>query len=660
MYEKLFLVCAATAVTLILGCKNSALDSPKNEKPEIYTSSISVSTSIDGKTVALSGLSGIPYTATESSVNPAGKLVLTAKCDDSSLLGEEISANIIEPAENAPLTLTKAAGKNQFDVQFSTVASPVRVKLTFSTKKGNAKSTLVFNVLPEPVMESISCTPNTLTYGKDAEFQLKPKITCTPDKYDDIPAEYFIRPANKMFTYASSNTSVVSVTPTGLRTHAVGEADITVSLGDKTCAVKIKVDNSVSKITSIQSDGGKLYYGHDVTLTAVLKPADAVTTLKWEANDADVSITKDASDEKKAVVKVLNKNAGEKDVIITVMPTAKPELKHEVKLTLYTVVPKSGADKMYKKETVQFTISAESTYGADVPADTSVRWNIWSNSANVSIDSDGRLDCTRFSRDNGTPITIRAESKLNPSVEAKKEITVYNNVASITSVSTSTNECTIGDDSDAPILTLTLAHDYFAYKHFAVSEKIYFSGEPTTDYFEKAVYTLNSNSSFPNRIILKPTKHTSGEAKTFYVYPIDPKTEKAVTASFSETFTLTIWQEATGIELQKGNFDIETVAGGYKTVAHISYGTTGHTFYARIIPEYAQQNMLKYTIKRTLGNYTCIQHDKKADTQDRPGWTKYQFDTNSQNTLGGHDKAKFNFTVEGDSSISTFLEIDSN
>ncbi|MGP1458783.1 MAG: hypothetical protein ACTTKL_05680 [Treponema sp.] len=665
--KKMLLVCAVTAA-LFFGCKTGVNDDVKDETPQTHASGISVSTTIGGKTVSLQdfALTGIPYTATESGVNPAGKLVLTAECSDSSLSEEEISVTVLEPAENPPLTLTKSAGKNKFDLKFSAVTSSTKVKLEFSAKNGEAKSTFVFDVEPEPVMEDISYEPDALTFGKDFEFQLKPKITATPESYCAIPAGDFILPEHKAFSYSSSDSSVASVTAAGvLHTHAEGTCVITISLADKTCTLNIKVDKSLSSIASVQSDGGLLYYGHDVTLTAVLTPFDAVGNLQWDSGDSDATVTKDAVDEKKAVVKVTNKNAGEKDVTITVTPLGKPELKKEVKLQVKTVIPQSisiiGADKMYKSEEVQFTISAESKYGAEITADNSVTWNIWSGHSGVSIDSDGKLKLTNPSMSNGTKITIRAESTLNPSVEAKREITVYDNVASIVSVSVNTNECTLNaDESDYPSLSLTFpsgANKYNTYQHFAVSEKTYFSGAPSTDYFEKAEYTLSPFGG--NRIDLKPKSHTSGAAKTFYVYPIDPKTGRAVTTDTTKSFTLTIWQEAKGIELQKGNFDITGSAeSGYESKL-ITCGTSGHTFYARIIPEYAKQD-LDYTIQRTLGKYTCIQNDKKADEQDKTGWIKYQFDTNSQNTIGSHDKAKFNFTVKDDGSVKTFLEIDSN
>ena len=68
-------------------------------------------------------------------------------------------------------------------------------------------------------------------------------------------------------------------------------------------------------------------------------------------------------------------------------------------------------------------------------------------------------------------------------------------------------------------------------------------------------------------------------------------------------------------------------------------------FYARITPQYAKQNLLTYTTEN-LSKYMCILNDKKADDQDREGWTKYRFDVNSQNQYLDDERAKFNFEVK--------------
>ena len=78
-----------------------------------------------------------------------------------------------------------------------------------------------------------------------------------------------------------------------------------------------------------------------------------------------------------------------------------------------------------------------------------------------------------------------------------------------------------------------------------------------------------------------------------------------------------------------------------------------------------KQDWLDYEIVKNSGDYTCIVNHKKSDTQDKDGWTRYQFDTNSNNTWGAHDYASFVFDVvvnnrKPNPRITNFLMIDSN
>lgn len=325
------------------------------------------------------------------------------------------------------------------------------------------------------------------------------------------------------------------------------------------------------------------------------------------------------------------------------------------------------------------------------------------------------------------------------------------------------------------ISTVETSDNRSIHDKFVISEKTEFDGAPSSDYLETAVYTV---SQYQKEFPIKPIKHTGGVPKTFYVYPIDPKTGKAktsdkskhfdlaiwnapkitptsidiidytfdvsakpkvtvtlesidgiypkvaITESYtgsdvpssmileqavydydltkgtSNTFELTvkprdtwdedkrtktsfrlklslidphtgaaaeysesslafrIWDKATGIEIEKGNFDIHEIGTtkNYKSDT-LQYNNTGFYFYARVIPETAG---LKYKIERQTGNYTCIVNHKKSETQDKPGWIRYEFDTNRENTWLSHDEADFVFTGAGDSSITQFLRIDSN
>ena len=163
---------------------------------------------------------------------------------------------------------------------------------------------------------------------------------------------------------------------------------------------------------------------------------------------------------------------------------------------------------------------------------------------------------------------------------------------------------------------------------------------------------MNSNSSFPNGIILKPTKHTSGVAKTFYVYPIDPKTEKAVTSSLSTNVTLTIWQEATGIELQKGNFDITgSPDGGYNITAdHLTHKKPAGTYYiyAKLIPEYTKPGII--SVEKQHNGYAL---HTIQNTLESGGRTKVSFGT-MPSGIGVAEEDILKFSAEG---VSTTLKV---
>lgn len=1084
-------------------------------------SDIELYVGISGKSVQIADFvkTGIPYTATSHDVNPSEKLTLTAECKDSSIDNKTITGKITEPAENPPLTLTKIPDSNRFEVKFTPVTEATTVKIAFKSENEKAEKTVSFKVLPEPVISAVTHTPSVLEFGKNIFYTLKPKITCEPDSFGKIPAENFILPTHKTFSYASSNDSAVFVSSAGLL-HAkeAGESNVTISIGEKSCALKITVvdktapnsldfngyldsdiavnlkeyetktltvktyttgaditltdwtnskpsvgkiealdaslgtykitalsegeteftaaakynpgaalkitltvswktvesvsvqpasvylikdgtkelkaevepsygapkgvtwkssnaeiatvdengvitahkngttsitvrsaadslksatcsvtvsdaptsvtlnktalelkkwdsetltalvapstatqdvewsaDNSslvsvyssglvsaqnstgkavvtaaskldpakkaectvyvvaekvsalslsrnaitmntddtehvtltvspsgaaldseyeiegdnleittftqntysntysctvksgsraetkkitfkskanpdkkviltvtttvppvasvtinernktilvgqtgekltakvlpsgavqtvkwksdtpsvaavdehtgvltpvakgsavitaestadVSKkdsvtvtvsegltaITALTADKTFVYYGGGVNLSASLSPADAYGELEWAYNNSSCTLTKDPSDEKKAVLTVLKQGVKEGKVKVTVTSRIKPELKKELTVDIRTVIPQSisittsdPADKMYKSEELQLTATAVSKYGAAGPAALAdVKWKIKTKpygSSNFKISDNGTLECSNpRGVQNGETMTVIATSTLDGSVKAEKEITVYDDIARLDSIRCQTQsgfllqEWTLGD-SDYPRVTGTISA-YSPYQHFIITEKS--DGMPVSEWFEKAEY---EDTDFTyNGISIKPKKHTSGAAKTFYVFPVDPKTGSAATSE-GKSFTLTVWEKPTGIEVIKGNFEIDATSnGGYKS-GTLEYGKSGFTFYARVMPEFADQKRLKYEVEKVSGKYLCIESDKKAETQDKAGWTKYQFDTNSQNTFGDKDVADFNFSIKGTIPvIKNYLRITSN
>ena len=199
-------------------------------------------------------------------------------------------------------------------------------------------------------------------------------------------------------------------------------------------------------------------------------------------------------------------------------------------------------------------------------------------------------------------------------------MTIYDNVAEIQNVSCSRTETTIGNVAN---VSLTLVKDQNVYKKFAITEQSYFYDTPTSSNLKKAVYELGYWNE--SSVTITPKAHTAGVPKTFYVFPIDPKTGKAVTDDTSKTFRLTIWEEATGIELSEGNFEIiKLQSGGYdirqQNLEH-NLPAGSYWFYAKTIPEYSEpvKSVEKLVNQNALKN---IEWDLQSD-----GRTKISFGT---------------------------------
>lgn len=102
-----------------------------------------------------------------------------------------------------------------------------------------------------------------------------------------------VNPSNateKTVTWTSSNTTVASVTPTGLVTaNAAGTANITASCGGKSATCKISAKKPVASVeldqTEITLDAEETY-----TLKATVKPDDATDkTVVWESSKTSVA-----------------------------------------------------------------------------------------------------------------------------------------------------------------------------------------------------------------------------------------------------------------------------------------------------------------------------------------------------------------------------------
>ncbi|MGP1415411.1 MAG: hypothetical protein ACTTJ6_05715 [Treponema sp.] len=292
----------------------------------------------------------------------------------------------------------------------------------------------------------------------------------------------------------------------------------------------------------------------------------------------------------------------------------------------------------------------------------------------VDVKEDGKVKLRSTGWDySGKTFRIKATSLLDESVVATKVITIYKDIAKITSVSCDKTEWTnckaannaVYNRTNALFVSIDFEGNFNRmYKKFAVSENSSpYSAEHYSMYLEKTLYEIKE--SYSDSVSLSTKKHTSGEAKKFYVWPIDPKTDRPITKGEAHTFDLLIWAEPEGIEFMKGSFELHDRQNGNFESAELARGTSGHYFYARITPEYTNQSFLTYITKKYSGDYDCIETHKKSDTQDKNGWTRYEFKTRYDNTWGSHDFSDFIFDVKANNEkpnprISQWLRIDSN
>ncbi|MGP1459201.1 MAG: Ig-like domain-containing protein [Treponema sp.] len=605
--------------------------------------------------------------------------VVTAKVASLSLSESAITMNT-EDTESFTLTVSPSnatldseyeiEGDNLEITKFSRSYSNTYSCTVKSGKRAETKK-ITFKSKANPEKQAVLTVTTKVPPVASVTINEKNKVILTGQTGEKLTATVFPAGAVQTVKWTSDNPAVVAIDEsTGVLTPAAkGSATITAeSTADtsKKDTATVTVSEGITAITSLTADKTFAYYGGDVNLTATLTPADAHGDLEWSCNNSSCSVTKDSSDEKKAVLAVTKQNAKEGKVTVTVQSRIKPELKKELTLDVRTVIPQSisistsdPADKMYKEQYLQLTVTAVSKYGATGPAaSTEVEWKIkdqplWNS--NYVINNENELLCTwhgKSSVNNGDKVTVVAASALDDSVKAEKEITVYDNIAKLASVYCEYNyshnpEWTLGN-STYPTVKGSLSVSN-AYPHFIITEKS--DGTPSSDFLETTEYAYPSDGS----VTIKPKAHTSGAAQTFYVFPVDPKTGNAATAK-GQTFTLTVWQKATGIEVTKGDgteCDKDS-NGDYKF--SINRKSNSPDWSVRVSPKFAKPQELNYSISGDTnidGNtYAYFTNWKYKD-----GKNTFTINTHDIGLLFGNKSSTATFTSNTDSTLSRKLNI---
>ena len=544
-------------------------------------------------------------------------------------------------------------------------------KITFWSKANPAIKAILNITTKAPKVQSVTVEDKTISLDTRTE-----KMTAV------------VLPSNAVQTvkWMSKHDTIVQIDENSgqLIPIKAGEATIVAtSTVDPTKKAEAKVTVKAS-VTSFEVAVNKSYIhfgGDTATLTVTPVPADAFGDFICETECEDLSIAKVDGNDNAFTIRVKNNKAKSGTATLKVKSKAVPKLAEKTKtIQIETIIPNTisiqGDDKMYLSEELQLTI--RTPLYSDPEPDKSVKWefdesytgaNVLSYGVDVKEDGKVKLRYPSSNLANKT-FRIKATSLLDESIVTTKVITTYLDVAKITSVNCLSSEWThckeannnVYNDDIALTVNLEFANSNTMYKEVAVCENpnVY----SFSSYLAKTEYDVKTKYSL-SLIELSTKRHTSGQKKKFYVFPIDPKTERPITTNTEHTFELLIWAEPEGIQFMKGNFNIyPRQSGGFES-AELKYGNSGFYFYARITPEYTNQDFLKYAIVKNSGDYTCIVNHKKSDTQDKDGWTRYQFGTNGSNTWGAHDYASFVFDVvvnnrKPNPRITNFLMIDSN
>ena len=410
---------------------------------------------------------------------------------------------------------------------------------------------------------------------------------------------------NPSVAYVDENSGEITPVGKGTATVTATAQDGSGITGSGTLTVREAITNYTVNWTGTNIT----YYGKEgITFKVTPNPADGYANFTATCDNTDVSIKKE--DDFTFSVTVRNKEAKTATSTITVKAggtsiadkTLSVSVKSNEIASINTSFYTATWKKMYKNETKTVPLSA---FIADSghPDMSLLDIKIMSGTMDKTLYFDNAsLAEGTLKIKQGKESNFANEERLTLKVTKKGgadlgsvELTIYDNVAEIRNVSCSRTETTIGDSwYIIPEVSLTLVENRNVYKKFAITEKSYFYGTPTSYNLEKAVYELDGYS--PVRIT--PKAHTEGVPKTFYVFPIDPKTGNAVTNDTSKTFRLTIWEKATGIELIKGNGEeCEKSSNGNYYILSIGRNRKWESWSIRVMPEYAKPHEFTYVIK---------------------------------------------------------------
>lgn len=237
-------------------------------------------------------------------------------------------AAAFEPADTTDTLVWSVDDSSVAEVSDATVKDGVSTVKLQATGVGQAVLKVASPTMEETCLirvrvpaQSVKMSESSLNLATGADYTLATTITYSKD-YEEEAKNY-----PDLYTYSSSDESIVTVDPnTGaLRAVADGTATITVKclVSGKTATCKVTVKTGYKppvKTITMSEEEAKMNVGDQKTLSATILPADADQTITWSSSDdktatvangtvtalkpGTVTITATADGNKKATCKI--------------------------------------------------------------------------------------------------------------------------------------------------------------------------------------------------------------------------------------------------------------------------------------------------------------------------------------------------------------------
>ena len=497
-------------------------------------------------------------------------------------------------------------------------------------------------------------------------------------------------------TWTSKNKNIVKIDEEGvLDPKGPGTATIVATAKDGS---GVKAEATVTVETAaygVAIDKSAIYYdGGEATLTITKSQAGSTLDYNFEmesdkASDLDIKRVSELVFK----IKVKNEKARSAEAKLTIRSRNFSDATRYAYINIKTIIPETisikGDDKMYLNEELKFNIDTTKKDSSHPTPNKDVRWE-WDNSYSTSgigasdfeIKQDGKVRLKNPSSNQiGKTFKIKAILDLDSSVVATKVITIYRNVAKITNARMLTGEWSMCDRENeiehnglsystwGAVLCELESLDNI-YNKFVVSEESSPTDIPESSYFESTKYESEERQGKARIQLSYPKGHTSSKHVTFYVWPIDPKTEKPAIVGQNNTFDFRIWAKPTGIEIAQASFDYhdfnhEKYGKGYQSKEF--GGDDSHTWKAlwvRVAPQHANPNLLVWDSEGEGYADKAIYPGtlSKADSVDENGYWRFDFKLSKRAPAWKHRTnilfgLSSNNNYLGNEKIKTYMQI---